>query len=386
MTNADPRLADRLRTGADHVTFDVEERLAATHRRGSALQLRRRVLAGAAATFIALVGLVSVWRFVSNEGHVPASPPDLSGAIVYVAGYGRSDTPEIAVWSPDGGSTGTLSIPWGALSPDGRRFASWIENGKLLEDGYGLSDLHVDGFTDGRDEVLLRDIAAAGPPDWGPSGEIAYWSYAEPIDVAYELFVREEDGTIRGPILTMEGQLHGADWSPDGSSFGIAVGTETGIDGFDQVHGWSVAVVAADGSAVRAVVPTTGNPSSVAWSPDGSRLAFHTDDQGTPTSEGADIWVVDADGANLRRLTSVDTVDRDPVWSPDGEWIAFSSRPLITEILGRPIGSPTAKEAERIAAATSLFVVRPDGSGLRRLAGPGGVLTPWAWLEEEPTR
>lgn len=73
-----------------------------------------------------------------------------------------------------------------------------------------------------------------------------------------------------------------------------------------------------------------------AYSPDGERVAFHSERDGN-----WDIYVMDADGSNLERLTDNPANDQWPAWSPDGEWIAFSS--------GR-------------AGNNDIFIMRPDGS------------------------
>jgi hypothetical protein len=56
------------------------------------------------------------------------------------------------------------------------------------------------------------------------------------------------------------------------------------------------------------------------WSPDGSRIAFHSDRDGN-----AEIYVMDADGSSQTRLTRDVANDMHPAWSPDGSRIAFES-------------------------------------------------------------
>ncbi len=69
-----------------------------------------------------------------------------------------------------------------------------------------------------------------------------------------------------------------------------------------------------------------GNDQFLAWSPDGTRIAFESSRvSGAETTTDYDIFVMDADGSNVTRLTFVPGFDAIPVWSPDGSKIAFTS-------------------------------------------------------------
>jgi len=115
-------------------------------------------------------------------------------------------------------------------------------------------------------------------------------------------------------------------WSPDGKRIAFTKGS-------------AVAVVNADGSGAHTVAGTSTRADSAdpAWSPDGRRLAFVRDDG---------VYVVAATGGKPRRVAEGD-YPWSPVWSPDGRLIAF--------------GDGTYADNGR------LEVVRPDGSGRRRI-------------------
>ncbi len=90
-----------------------------------------------------------------------------------------------------------------------------------------------------------------------------------------------------------------------------------------------------------------GASRSPSFSPDGKTIAFVSNLSGLPQ-----VWTVPAAGGFPTMVTSFD----DPIggiqWSPDGTWIAFSLAP------GGGMN-------------TQVFLVRPDGTGLRRLTDGG---------------
>ena len=107
--------------------------------------------------------------------------------------------------------------------------------------------------------------------------------------------------------------------------------------------------------AAAASTPLTAvRDSYPALSPDGKTLLFHSNRSGRQA-----IWAADGDGGDPRLLFDGGGLGTDsgtPVWSPDGSRIAFAMTPL---------GATDPNESD-------IYVMRPDGTGARRLTETPG--------------
>lgn len=90
-----------------------------------------------------------------------------------------------------------------------------------------------------------------------------------------------------------------------------------------------------------------GSCSSARFSPDGMRLAFISNLSGIPQ-----VWMIASGGGFPEQVTAFDDLVTGLEWSPDGEWLALSIAP------GGGLNE-------------QVYLVRPDGSGLRRLTSGG---------------
>lgn len=110
--------------------------------------------------------------------------------------------------------------------------------------------------------------------------------------------------------------------SPDGK-WVVASITESAYDPRAQVSDlWLIPTSDSDGRKSRRLTGTAGGEGGVAWSPDGTRLAFSAKRDGDDTDQ---LYLLDLRGGEAQRLTTLTNGARSPKFSPDGRRIAFSS-------------------------------------------------------------
>ncbi len=96
-----------------------------------------------------------------------------------------------------------------------------------------------------------------------------------------------------------------------------------------------------------------------AWSPDGKRIAYQSDRDGT-----FHIYVMNADGTNTKQISSgKDIDDRHPAWSPDGNAIAVDSGdPTHREIWIIDVASQRRTRVTRLGNIATFPSWSPDGT------------------------
>lgn len=199
----------------------------------------------------------------------------------------------------------------GSFTPDGSKVIYSVTNWPPKEEWQ--SAIYVVEARGGSRRLLLASSShtytdhtfrtALFCPTFSPDGaQIAYFDGMG--DWRNTLRVMNADGSgVR--VLFDEEFSHVNDlaWSPDGSRLA-----------FDALYDGGIWIVGVDGSGLTQV-SQGGGGAAPRWSPTGRQLAFQ--------SSGG-IWVINDDSSGLRLVAPV---GRNPVWSPDGSRIAYERSP-----------------------------------------------------------
>jgi TolB protein len=274
----------------------------------------------------ALLAAAATASVAAARSDAPAAPE-----LAFVRGH------TIYAIQPDG--SGQRAVARGfapAWSPDGSRLAFVREPGRN-------PDVYVSD-ADGRNvKRLTRAPGAEYNPSWSPDGKRI--AFASNRSGRFAIYVMRADATgLRrvAPRRDGNGDAHSPSWSPDGRS--IAFSSSHATPENPEIY-----VVRPDGSGLKRLTRTRGNVEVLGddgwprFSPDGRQIVFSSN----RTGDG-EIWIMRADGSAERRLAGLPRRDDwAPAFSPDGTQIAFYS----LDAAGRSL----------------LYVVRPNGTGLRSL-------------------
>jgi Tol biopolymer transport system component len=199
-----------------------------------------------------------------------------------------------------------------------------------------------------RARVLLALAIAAIIPAPQPQTLVITRVFPQPGQIG--LFIANADGSNEHPLIAPADIDYDAAWSPDGASI-VFTSERNGSADLYRVK--------PDGSGLERLTDSPAYDDQAAFSPDGKRLVFVT----TRAGGTADLWTMDLEAHKTKALTSGPGGDFRPSWSPDGQWIAFSS--------DRLSNLPFSKGRWEHLQLVDLYVVHPDGSGLKRITPHG---------------
>jgi serine/threonine protein kinase/Tol biopolymer transport system component len=201
-------------------------------------------------------------------------------------------------------------------------------------------------------------------PTVSPDG--TSFAYSSAARGGWDLYVQRVGG--RNPVLVAGDPGRDEVWpafSPDGKLIAFNQGGGKG----------GIFIVGATGESVRRLTDFGANP---AWSPDGRRIVFCSEEVGSvyARNDVSTLWTVDVAGGAPTKIDDGDAVQ--PAWSPSGARIAFWSNVRGQRDLATiPSGGGATVAVTSDAAADFAPVWSPDGKFLYFASDRGGSMGIW---------
>ncbi|HET6765217.1 MAG TPA: S9 family peptidase [Longimicrobiaceae bacterium] len=279
------------------------------------------------------------------------------------------------------------------MSPDGR----WIAYAATTTD-YAADSARTEVVLVPAAGGAARRLTRGSMPRWSPDGtRLAFMGGRGERSGVWIWEMAADSARFVARVRTTEAFLghrsvKGFAWSPDGSRIAFtsadADSTASGTDprvirrmlyltrtGFSDDRRTHLYVVPAAGGAPRQLTAGGHDEHSLAWSPDGARIAFVSNRSADADANYSDdLWTVDVASGRETQLTNTVGTEFQPAWSPDGGTIAYLAN---VRTVNTKDSSPEDTHLYVIAAAggTGRALTRALDRRVTELAWqPGGTL------------
>jgi TolB protein len=266
----------------------------------------------------------------SGSAQVSVAVPPTTIVFTSGAGSGRE------LWRMDPDGTNKVQLTFNSvgdyspsLSPDGSQIA-FVRDGVLYK-------MNADGTNP---TPVVTAVGQVVTPAWSADGRIVYADFRGDFFTGKaDLMVVTTAGVPERTLVAQGRYDVEPAWSPNASSVAFADG-DSPLGCCDI---WRVPATGTGGS-LQLVFDAPGFAGTPDWSPDGTKIAFHS---------GFEVYVIDASGGTPTPLTP-GTDGYRPSWSPDGTRIAYQ---------GIPSGGTVA----------DIWVMNADGSHKMNITNTPGI-------------
>lgn len=191
------------------------------------------------------------------------------------------------------------TAPTGTVDDDGQQVAYLL----VREDGNDTRQLlYVQDIDEAQPVLLARDVNE--PVQWQPSGDALYYIDQNTRDLITLDVSSGDSSTVWRDVATFA-------WSPRGDQLAWVE---------DAVEEPRLLYVGDPMSEDTAAMPLSVYQPS--WSPDGTRIAFVTEDELGVDALAAELAILDVDSGEVEVIEREGAQSR-PVWSPDGGSLLF---------------------------------------------------------------
>jgi dipeptidyl aminopeptidase/acylaminoacyl peptidase len=246
------------------------------------------------------------------------------------------------------------------LSPDGKWIAYVVGTTDAKEDK-SASHIWLISIDGANDRQITFGQEGESSPRWSPDGQYISFTSSRPGKArGSQVWILDRNGGEAQQLTDVKGRLQGYEWAPDARRLALIVGdpdpdseptpspapgaTATPrvpkpivIDRYrfkQDVQGYLLSgrhsylyLFEVATKKLDRLTASKWDESSMAWSPDGTRIAFMSNHGDDPDREpSAQLFVVDAKPGSTEKALIPATVRAGrsrPEWSPDGKWLAF---------------------------------------------------------------
>ncbi len=287
-----------------------------------------------AGTLQALVASSGIPTATAPATSVPAADQPTGHIVLTCQIFKFQSSEQICIMSADGTGYRRLTADdnirhfYPSPAPDGRS----IVYSQYREDNvYEIYELVL---ANGVATRLTDRLGVLTAPEISPDGTRIVFVHWTAASDQYEIWIMKRDGT--DPHRLLNGTGWDPTWSPDGNQILFA----SDRDGTNQLY-----AVHLDGSGLRRISDLPALRGRSDWSSLDQIVTYSGD------AWSREVYLMNSDGSDPHQVSPSGGNSQGPSFSPDGRWIAFTAYyDRMNDING-----------------CEIYVIRTDGSGLRRL-------------------